>query len=336
MVELIQQLLFSHNCVIVPGFGAFIGNYASAEIYLKEKKIMPPYKSIAFNRTLQNNDGILINAVAQLFNISYTEAESKVAEFAADCNNTLLQHGSLIFKNIGRLVADEQKNIRFQPYQSVNYLPQSYGLTTLTIEPIQRLKDEAKAIQESNPQISDKHQILGTSKKRSNKKVWSYGIAAVLAFALIVTSISWNIQNNNQNRSNASIMPSFDTTVKQDLSDTPTITPETTIVSTESKLNSTPEEIPAQESALPSPINTIVVPTTYQIVIGAFFDEERANLLKAEAESKHFTVDITKDSVYGIYRTTVIADSTEIGTILQKVKNDINPRAWVLYANKNR
>ena len=34
----ISNLLFDHDCVTVPGFGSFLGNYKSAEYDLKEQK----------------------------------------------------------------------------------------------------------------------------------------------------------------------------------------------------------------------------------------------------------------------------------------------------------
>lgn len=330
MVELIQQLLFTHNCVIIPNFGAFIGNYAPAKIHLQEKKILPPFKSIAFNRSLQKNDGILINAVAQQFNIPYLDAETKVTSFAVECNNSLAQHGSLIFKHIGRFVSDTEKNIRFQPYQSVNYLPQSFGLTPLSIEPVHRLKDEAKLIQENTEKSSKSEyfSINNNSNNNKSRKSWTYGIAAILVAALITTSIFWNLQNNNENRSKASILPTFDSTQKQE-------TPPPAINSIMDAESIISETNPTQNLELTEPSSPVIVQSSpvYNIVIGAFFDEGRANLLKAEAESKNFKVSITKDSMYGIYRTTVLADSTDVSVLLQKVKQDLNTRAWVHYAN---
>ena len=38
----ISNLLFDHDCVTVPGFGSFLGNYKSAEYDFKEQKFHPP------------------------------------------------------------------------------------------------------------------------------------------------------------------------------------------------------------------------------------------------------------------------------------------------------
>ena len=55
----IRELLFGHDCVIVPGFGGFIGNYTPASIDKSSGTFYPPVKQISFNRNLNHNDGLL-------------------------------------------------------------------------------------------------------------------------------------------------------------------------------------------------------------------------------------------------------------------------------------
>ena len=52
----ISNLLFDHDCVTVPGFGSFLGNYKSAEYDLKEQKFYPPTKQISFNSVTKTGD----------------------------------------------------------------------------------------------------------------------------------------------------------------------------------------------------------------------------------------------------------------------------------------
>ncbi|NLA48282.1 MAG: hypothetical protein GX876_02335, partial [Bacteroidales bacterium] len=59
ITSFIRELLFSHDCVIVPGFGGFVGNYAPARIDRATSTFYPPSKQISFNRNLRNNDGLL-------------------------------------------------------------------------------------------------------------------------------------------------------------------------------------------------------------------------------------------------------------------------------------
>ena len=127
MIETIQQLLLTNNCVIIPGFGAIIANYRPAEIRLFENKVVPPTKVLAFNKSLLNNDGLLCHAIMQRFAISYKEAEEKVVAFAKECQQTLETNNSLILKEIGKIYFDEEKRVQFQPLPNKNFLLNSFG-----------------------------------------------------------------------------------------------------------------------------------------------------------------------------------------------------------------
>ena len=67
----IRELLFGHDCVIVPGFGGFIGNYTPARIDKKSGTFYPPVKQISFNRNLNHNDGLLVGRISGSSGINY-------------------------------------------------------------------------------------------------------------------------------------------------------------------------------------------------------------------------------------------------------------------------
>jgi len=49
--DYIEELLYRYNCVIVPGFGAFLTQLKSAEINKSTNTFLPPSKVISFNDT---------------------------------------------------------------------------------------------------------------------------------------------------------------------------------------------------------------------------------------------------------------------------------------------
>ena len=77
-IEYISDLLFLHDCVIIPDFGGFICNYKSAYIDDESGLICPPSKDILFNRNLTHNDGLLVSWIAGKENISYEKATSQL------------------------------------------------------------------------------------------------------------------------------------------------------------------------------------------------------------------------------------------------------------------
>ena len=58
-------------------------------------------------------------------------------------------------------------------------------------------------------------------------------------------------------------------------------------------------------------------------------DEIRANKLKAEAEAKGYIVNVAKEDANGLFRTTVLVENGDVENSLQKIKSEINQRAWI-------
>ncbi|MFN8259558.1 MAG: hypothetical protein U0X41_01335 [Chitinophagales bacterium] len=326
MVELLQQLLRKHNCVIIPNFGAFIGNYHPSEIRLTENRILPPNKTIAFNRSLQNNDGLLMNAASHHFSVSYHEAEIMVSEFSKQCNETLRDNRSLMFKGIGRLLADQENNIQFHPHLSGNYLPDSYGLPVMPLQPIQRLKDTESVIKETYQRILHPELLQDTVSSGRPSSKSAYWMTAVLAIIFLASSLTWNIHKGNSHQSQSSLMPSYQEVTVQ-VSNTPAVETVTSSVSPPQ-----PEKNTVQPSVEIAAIATPEAEKAY-IVIGAFFDETRAAKLKEEAERKGYVVNISKDAGNGVLRATVQVNASDVENALQKVKSEINQRAWVYCVN---
>ena len=90
-IEYISDLLFLHDCVIIPDFGGFICNYKSAYIDDESGLICPPSKDILFNRNLTHNDGLLVSWIAGKENISYEKATSQLMLFCEDLKIRLNQ-----------------------------------------------------------------------------------------------------------------------------------------------------------------------------------------------------------------------------------------------------
>ena len=85
----IRELLFGHDCVIVPGFGGFIGNYTPARIDKNTGTFYPPVKQISFNRNLNHNDGLLVGRISVSAEINYGDARNLVEEFVAGVRKKL-------------------------------------------------------------------------------------------------------------------------------------------------------------------------------------------------------------------------------------------------------
>jgi nucleoid DNA-binding protein len=133
----IRELLFGHDCVIVPGFGGFIGNYAPAHIDKNSGTFYPPVKQISFNKNLNHNDGLLVGKISGSLKINYGDARNSVGEFVVEINKKLERGENIVFDNIGSFVNNQEGNIQFEPDRNVNYHLDSYGLEPFHFLPLE-------------------------------------------------------------------------------------------------------------------------------------------------------------------------------------------------------
>ena len=134
---IIRELLFGHDCVILPGFGGFIGNYSPARIDKETGTFYPPVKQISFNRNLNHNDGLLIGKISVSTGINYGDARSLVEDFVAGVRKQLERGDKVVFANIGSFINNQEGNVQFEPDRSANYHLDSYGLEPFKCLPLE-------------------------------------------------------------------------------------------------------------------------------------------------------------------------------------------------------
>jgi nucleoid DNA-binding protein len=133
----IRELLFCHDCVIVPGFGGFIGNYMPARLDKTTSMFYPPVKQISFNRNLNHNDGLLVGKISGILNINYGDSRTAVEEFVTEVKRKLGKGERIVFDNIGSFINNQEGNIQFEPDSSVNYHLDSYGFEAFQCAPLE-------------------------------------------------------------------------------------------------------------------------------------------------------------------------------------------------------
>lgn len=136
LIDSVPELLYKHNCVIIPGFGGFITNFKHSGFEESRNLISPSCKKVAFNQGLTENDGLLVNSWAQQKGISYKEASDDVALFSEFLRERIFSNKSFDFKNIGTFYLSAEDKIIFVPYQGLNFLESSFGLYPVKIKPL--------------------------------------------------------------------------------------------------------------------------------------------------------------------------------------------------------
>ncbi len=132
----ITDLLYDHDCVIVPGFGGLVANYRPARLNRMTHVVKPPSKHVGFNRNLTHHDGLLVSHVSRIAGISYPDALREVEEWVADGLQRLYQGERLTWERIGLFFRDRGGNLQFVPEDQENFLLDSFGLTAVQLRPV--------------------------------------------------------------------------------------------------------------------------------------------------------------------------------------------------------
>jgi hypothetical protein len=131
----IRELLFVHDCVIVPGFGGFIGNFSPAHADESSGTFYPPVRKISFNCNLNHNDGLLIGKISQATGVNYGDSRYMVEEFVKKLTGRLAKGEKAEFDHIGTFVYNKENNILFEPEPNLNYHAGSFGLESFQWHP---------------------------------------------------------------------------------------------------------------------------------------------------------------------------------------------------------
>ena len=352
----IKDLLFQHDCVIIPGFGGFVANYQPAEVHKYRNVIYAPSKSIMFNRQLVHNDGLLITHVAQQEQLDYKTAEKKVKAFAAVCKNNLSENGVIKLLDVGKLYYNSQKILIFLPELRKNFLPESFGLKPISFA--------------SNSNTDNAYQIKTDSSNSGkatiprSKKLSYVGVAATLILALAVSQfILWDLaperfQFNNINfggtsstdkiseaealpipqpvLADSSSLTNFEVK-EQEVVEQTSEEPETEVSNTVNK------EIESPNFASTDELNQSVTSVTdddpineegYYLIYGSFKSSKNANKLKKGLEYQGKRVKLMK-SKNGYVRVGAFAgtNKSDANLALSAAQSEANSSIWMIYSN---
>lgn len=193
----IAELLYRYNCVVVPGFGAFLTQLKSAMIHEATHTFSPPSKVISFNAQLTSNDGLLVSYMSETEKSSY-EDMLKELDIRIEAWKLQLDKGErLVLDNIGELRLNADKKIVFQPSDKTNYLTSSFGLTPFVSGPIIRevLKEEVTELEEKIP-------FSFTPERKENSSYRPYLKYAAIFLLVLSTGLTatrfYNETKNNQ------------------------------------------------------------------------------------------------------------------------------------------
>ena len=124
---------------------------------------------------MKQNDGLVVNYIAAVENISFEKALVKISTTVTSWNESL-KNGAVVFENIGSIAFNEEKQLIFEPQKEHNFLTNSFGLSTV-----------------SSPAI--KHPVHASTSKSVIPLFTKYAATAV-----VLLSLGFIVRNGYQER----------------------------------------------------------------------------------------------------------------------------------------
>ena len=308
----ISQLLYKNDCVIVMNFGGFVCSSISANLNKKTGILTPPNKSILFNPQLKDNDGLLINHIAQSEGISQEDSKINLLKFVEQSLKNLNKFKSCRFEEIGLFTLNSDKNIIFTQDLKTNYNLNAFGFQDIINNKITR--DNSEIIEESLKLIKKKNNF-------TTKRLLKAAAIIIPLIGISFLSITQEDRINNIYTQIANVSPiSF----KKD---------NVSVLKDQGN-----KEIKIKQEIQPEIINNevsqvfkeVIIPSQkFYIIAGAFSIEKNANKLKNRLNSWNYNSSIIKnDKMMRVSYDSF--DSKEQALIsLSKIRKE-NPQAWIL------
>jgi cell division septation protein DedD len=322
--NLIKDLLYSNDCVVLPGLGGFIAKYKGASLNSSLHTIYPPQKTIGFNPQIKENDGLLVSALCALNNCSYADGKIELESWVKEQSNTLLRGEKISWKGIGILFQDRLGKIQFIPDSKGNFSLESFGLEKIILVPIER------QIQEP---VTSEVSIIEKRAEQGSKWIWK--AAAVLALPILgvgIFALSHKIESTDWQYASfklfgtksriAEFSPAINRVIPTYNLPEESESVETTEVIQPAVIK--PEKVSAVEFTEPTTL------PKYEIIVGAFAVSANANRMVIELKKKGFNASLSgKKGNLQMVAAASDSDYTSILQALDKIKAEVNTSAWL-------
>lgn len=322
----IEYLLLRHDCVVVPGCGAFI-NVCHSALEDTDNGVMNPMTCEArFNPALSHDDGMLATSYARRERVSFAEGREMVRASISNLRDALALDGEVTIGRLGQLRMDSEQNISFHPITTPERAAAAMGFsavrTGIKATVVQGAVQEGRLVDvEKTPvhRFDTTRNYYIPINKMFARMAASFLIVMIVALAAILPF------GRNLNEDQASVIPVKAITQAVTNAATPETPSETVAV---------PEPAPASEpaSSVPNTPSAVLatVPTAWHIIVGAFYNQKDADTFIRMNSDKGYTLTtLVSGNLYMISA----CSATDKNPLLKELKastlRQSFPEAWI-------
>ncbi len=335
----LSELLYEHNCVILPGFGGFIANRIPSKVNEVQQRVEPARKVVSFNINLTQNDGLLASFISNSKSISFDEATKQIAEFVAmiKADIQLKKHHSL--KGVGDFYLNSEDMTVFIPENDINFAKDTYGLFPISIRRITRENESVKTIEKEKLR-SLPLRLAKPKAIRSRRLVYGTLLICLPVLLGLFTQQTGILQKANFNISNFFKQPapaervkeSVKNMTKEDLKNQEQAVSQSSISEASTPVINTTPEVPRAEANTSPNIPATSAAVHFHIIGGSFGVPLNAQNFTKLLQKKGYKAYIAGMNPKGLAMVSYEGFKTEIEAMqfLEKIHQTENSKAWLL------
>ncbi len=220
----IEYLLLRNECVVIPGFGAFLNVWHPARYDEATGLYHPMEREVRFNSALTHDDGLLASSFSRKYQVNFQEGRELLRHEISSLRDALAEEGEATIGRIGILRSNEEGGISFSPMQSAAGMMRELGYVAVRKEhskpaaamEVNRPVSAAKGsdmLQESSD-AKDQREENGSGRRFDTRRNYYIPVnkifartAACLIFLLVVALSVIVPASNNRKEDRASVVP---------------------------------------------------------------------------------------------------------------------------------
>lgn len=152
LVQHIEYLLTRHDCVVVPGVGAFLNIYHSARFDAASATYHAPSVSVGFNPQINHNDWLLADSFSRRSGITREAALDEINDAVRGLLFQLKSDGEVSLGNLGVLRESGGETPMFVP-ELTDFASDYAGLPTVAAQVVDEPADEVETAEDDSMQV---------------------------------------------------------------------------------------------------------------------------------------------------------------------------------------
>ena len=186
IIEHIEYLMSRHDCVAIPGFGAFIANDSPASYHEGQAVMERPRRAIGFNALASHNDGLLVQSIMRREGLDYDAAMRFIADSVTTFRQQLSKGSEVSMGRLGYFRSNEDR-IEFNPFLGDEACDRYYGLADFSIKTVSTLEQETDEQEVGTAIVPDDRNLFSRKAVRIAASVAVLlGLGVVLSTPIIV------------------------------------------------------------------------------------------------------------------------------------------------------